>query len=64
MGVRHGARPDVDERVGLDELGDPSVDEVAQSVGGRLAEQTERADRTGRSPSPAIPSITLPVISP
>ena len=35
-----------------------------QSVGGRLAEQTERADRTGGSPSPAIPSITLPVISP
>ncbi len=31
------------------------MDEVAQSVGGRLAEQTERADRTGREPQPGDP---------
>ena len=48
VGAPHSARPDVDERLGLDELRDPPVDEIAQSVGRRLLEQTERADRTGR----------------
>ena len=55
MGVPHSARPDVDERVGLDELRDPPVDEIAQSVGRRLLEQTERADRTRREPQPGDP---------
>ena len=55
MDVPHSARPDVDERVGLDELCDPPVDEIAQSVGGRLLEQTERADRARREPQPGDP---------
>ena len=62
MEVRDSARPDIDERVGLNEPRDPSMDEIAsRSVAGYLIKPRALTARGG-SPSPAIPSITSPVI--